>query len=99
MKDMEINKILTTSMDSPAKKKGLANDPIADFKKILMQSTGEVNSQLSQADQSIQEMALGRMDIHNAMVDMEKASISFRLMMQVRNKIIAAYEEIMRMQF
>jgi len=43
-------------------------------------------------------MDLGRTDIHTAMVDMEKAGISFRLVMQVRNKMISAYEEVMRMQ-
>jgi len=38
------------------------------------------------------------MDIHQAMVAMEQANVSFRLMVQVRNKMMAAYEEIMRMQ-
>ncbi len=99
MKDIGINNVLATSLNTPGKKKGLASDPIGDFKKVLMQSTGEVNRQLAKADQSIQEMALGKMDIHDAMIDVEKASISFRLMMQVRNKILAAYDEIMRMQF
>jgi len=44
-------------------------------------------------------MVLGEKDIHEAMIDIEKANISFRLMMQVRNKLLSAYEEIMRMQF
>ena len=39
------------------------------------------------------------MDVHNAMIAVEKADISFQLMMQVRNKIVAAYQEISRMQF
>jgi flagellar hook-basal body complex protein FliE len=37
-------------------------------------------------------------DIHKTMIKMEKAEISFQLMMAVRNKIITAYETIMRMQ-
>jgi len=37
-------------------------------------------------------------DIHNTMIAIEKADLTFQLMMQVRNKIISAYEEIMRMQ-
>jgi flagellar hook-basal body complex protein FliE len=38
-------------------------------------------------------------DVHSAMIAVEKADLSFQLMMQVRNKIVSAYEEISRMQF
>lgn len=38
-------------------------------------------------------------DVHTAMIAVEKADLSFQLMMQVRNKIVAAYQEISRMQF
>lgn len=37
-------------------------------------------------------------DIHRAMVALQQADVSFQLMMQIRNKLIAAYEEIQRMQ-
>jgi flagellar hook-basal body complex protein FliE len=37
-------------------------------------------------------------DLHNVMIAIEKADLTFQLMMQLRNKIISAYEEIMRMQ-
>ena len=39
------------------------------------------------------------MDVHTAMIAVEKADLSFQLMMQVRNKIVSAYQEISRMQF
>lgn len=38
-------------------------------------------------------------DVHRALIAVEKADLSFQLMMQVRNKIVSAYEEISRMQF
>lgn len=38
-------------------------------------------------------------DVHSALIAVEKADLSFQLMMQVRNKIVSAYEEISRMQF
>ena len=38
-------------------------------------------------------------DVHSAMIAVEQADLSFQLMMQVRNKIVAAYQEISRMQF
>jgi len=37
-------------------------------------------------------------DIHGTMIALEKADISMRLMLQVRNKLVSAYEEVMRMQ-
>jgi flagellar hook-basal body complex protein FliE len=37
-------------------------------------------------------------DIHNTMITLQKAEVSFELMMQVRNKIVAAYEQIRTMQ-
>jgi flagellar hook-basal body complex protein FliE len=43
-------------------------------------------------------MVLGKKDIHEAMAAIEQANLSLRMVIQVRNKMIAAYEEIMRMQ-
>jgi len=44
-------------------------------------------------------MQNGGQDLHNVMIAVEKADISFQLMMQVRNKIVNAYQEISRLQF
>jgi flagellar hook-basal body complex protein FliE len=41
----------------------------------------------------------GGTDVHTALIAVEKADLSFQLMMQVRNKIVSAYQEISRMQF
>ncbi len=75
------------------------SDPFSDFKKALGKSVEELNRLSNEADLRVQEMLTGEKDIHEAMIAMEKAGISLRLMIQVRNKILAAYEEIMRMQF
>lgn len=62
---------------------------------------------LDQADQ-LKQAADGKVaqvlagnggDVHSAMIAVEKADLSFQLMLQVRNKIVAAYQEISRMQF
>jgi len=37
--------------------------------------------------------------VHSAMIAVEKADLSFQMMLQVRNKIVAAYQEISRMNF
>jgi flagellar hook-basal body complex protein FliE len=69
------------------------------FGAFLEGSIAEVNNLQQQADQAIQDLAIGKeTDLHHTMIALEKAEVSFKLMMQVRNKIITAYEEIMRMQ-
>ena len=69
------------------------------FLDTLKESIEKVNDLQKQADVASSELVSGsNTDIVQTMVTMEKADISFRLMMQVRNKIIQAYEEIMRMQ-
>jgi flagellar hook-basal body complex protein FliE len=69
------------------------------FGSMLKDAIQEVNKLQQEADLSVKQLAGGQpIDIHQTMIAMEKAEISFQMMMQVRNKIIAAYEEIMRMQ-
>ncbi len=69
------------------------------FSDVLSNIVGEVNKQQIEADDAVARVELDdSASIHEAIIAMEKASISFRTMMQVRNKIIEAYEEIMRMQ-
>jgi flagellar hook-basal body complex protein FliE len=50
------------------------------------------------ADQAVRDLATGKnQDIHNTMIAMKKAEISFELVMQIRNKLMSAYDEIRRM--
>jgi flagellar hook-basal body complex protein FliE len=98
MEDLRIGKISPLPPGPAEFEKAAPHDPISDFKKILGKSVEEVDKLLTEANESAGEMVAGRMDIHQAMVAMEQANVSFRLMIQVRNKMMAAYEEIMRMQ-
>ncbi len=51
-----------------------------------------------EADKTVTEVASGKTDnIHQAMVAMEKADVSFKLMVEARNRIVKAYEEILKM--
>jgi len=60
---------------------------------------GEVNELQQKAEQAIQQLAgEGKGDLQETMIAIEKADVSFRLMMQIRNKVLEAYQEIMRMQ-
>jgi flagellar hook-basal body complex protein FliE len=61
-------------------------------------------NQVNDLSQDSQEQVTGllqgdRQDLHNVMIAVEKADIAFQLMMQVRNKIVNAYEEVSKMQF
>ncbi len=71
----------------------------ASFGEMLKDAISEVNQLTTEADTAIQrQIASGETtDLHATIVALEKAEISFQLMMQIRNKIVKAYEEIMRM--
>ena len=98
MDDLQVSKISSFRGEKAVSERSEAPNILGDFQKILKRSVEEVDGLAKEANQSVQEMAAGRMDVHQAMVSLEKANLSFRLMVQVRNKMMAAYEEIMRMQ-
>lgn len=67
--------------------------------KFFSELVSKVNDMQVHSDQSIQALASGEnKNLHEVMISMEKASISFLFMSQVRNKAIEAYQEVMRMQ-
>ncbi len=69
------------------------------FGQMLTDSIEKVNEAQLKADSSIKELAAGRTkNIHETMLQIENADASLKLMMQVRNKVLDAYKEIMRMQ-
>jgi flagellar hook-basal body complex protein FliE len=69
------------------------------FGEILSESVGEVQRLEQEADLTIRKLVAGEIkDVTEAMVAIEKADVSFQTMMAVRNKIVQAYEEVMRMQ-
>jgi len=67
--------------------------------KFFSELVSKVNTMQIQSDQAVQGFATGEnTNLHEVMISMEKASISFQFMSQVRNKAVEAYQEIMRMQ-
>jgi flagellar hook-basal body complex protein FliE len=92
MKIEHLTKPAITDISSPQKSD-------KSFSNMLKESVEKVNALQKQADDAISDLIVGNnKDIVQTMIMMEKADISFRLMTQVRNKIVQAYEEIMRMQ-
>lgn len=69
------------------------------FGDFIKELAHDANASQLNADAKLQDVAAGRnKDIHGAVLAMEKADVQFRLLSQVRNKVIEAYREIMRMQ-
>jgi flagellar hook-basal body complex protein FliE len=69
------------------------------FGNMLVRSLDDVNQLKLKADEAVENLAAGKQkDIHATMIALEKADIAFQLLMQIRNKIISAYETIMRTQ-
>ena len=70
-----------------------------DFEQVLSDALKDVNKAQVESNVQIQNMLSGDIqDVHTAMIAVQKADLSFQMMMQVRNKLIDAYQEIMRMQ-
>jgi flagellar hook-basal body complex protein FliE len=70
------------------------------FGEVLHNAINEVNQLQKQSSEEIQKLMTGEVnDIHTALIAVQKADLSFQTMMQIRNKIVQAYQEIMRMQF
>lgn len=69
------------------------------FADVLKDSIQKVNNIQGEADQAIKGLSTGQVNnIHETMIAIEKANLSFNMMVQVRNKLVQAYEEIMRTQ-
>jgi flagellar hook-basal body complex protein FliE len=71
----------------------------ASFGDVLKNAISTANDLQKASDQEIQKLMTGEtQDLHTTMIAVQKADLSFQMMMQVRNKLVQAYQEIMRMQ-
>ena len=72
----------------------------ADFSQILKGSIDKVNQTQQQAEQMAEKLAAGdtTQNLHEVMIALQTASVSFQEMVQVRNKLVTAYQDVMNMQ-
>tara|TARA_B100000686_G_scaffold349174_1_gene441920 strand:+ start:700 stop:1008 length:309 start_codon:yes stop_codon:yes gene_type:complete len=69
------------------------------FSETLEESLNQVNVLQNDADSAIEDLSTGKShSIHETMISVNKADIAFRMTMQVRNKIVEAYQEVLRLQ-
>ena len=90
-------RILPAEIESAAARFRPTGGGFADTLRGAMDEMGQLSSQ---AETKVAGVLEGNgVDVHSALIAVEKADLSFQLMMQVRNKIVSAYQEISRMQF
>lgn len=74
--------------------------PAGDFAGTLGSAMEKVDDLQAAADQKVTDLLAGNgPDVHAAALSVERASLAFDLMLQVRNKVVGAYQEISRLQF
>lgn len=98
---LEKGRTVTESRDSQIK--GQVGSPLQpegkSFAETLKDAVQTTNQMQKDSDQAMTDLATGKTkNIADVMIRAEKADISLKLMVQVRNKIIEAYQEIMKMQ-
>jgi flagellar hook-basal body complex protein FliE len=83
----------------PALASGAVSAP-APFADLLTEAVGEVQHLETQAKSAIEGLISGKgVDVHEAMIAAQKAGMGFELMLSVRNKALAAYQQVLGMQF
>jgi flagellar hook-basal body complex protein FliE len=74
-------------------------DGTSAFGRWFTQQVGEVNGKIAESDRQLQALASGEaQNLHQVMISLEDARLSFQLLAQVRNRVLEAYQDIMRMQ-
>ena len=74
-------------------------EPAQGFGKWFAEEITSVNDKLVSADKQIRQLATGEtQNLHDVMIQLEEARLSFQLLMQVRNHALEAYQEILRTQ-
>lgn len=89
-----VNKISLNTETLP--KKINRRDP--EFAERIKAAVGDVNSKQHTADDAIEKVIKGEMGLHEGMMTIGKAETSLKILAQVRNKVMTAYNEVMRMQ-
>lgn len=103
MSQMDINDVLAQMrvlQGQAVQKKPASEEPTTDFAALLRNSIDLVNETQQQAGNLAKAFEHGEAEIPltEVMVSLQKASVSFQAMVQVRNKLVEAYKDIMNMQ-
>jgi flagellar hook-basal body complex protein FliE len=95
MTDLKISGIGGIGNPTPVKNPDKAGG--AGFEDILKDAVGKISQVQKDAETAVRELSSGG-DVTNAVISMERANMTFQLMVEARNRLLTAYDEIMRMQ-
>jgi flagellar hook-basal body complex protein FliE len=71
----------------------------SDFGQMISKGIGEVNEQLLASQTDLQRLATGDVqNLHQIMIRLEESRMSFQLLLQVRNRLLEAYQDVLKMQ-
>ena len=101
MNNLDINQVLTQMRVTrdQARSTAIQTESPVDFQALLKESIDKVNDTQMQANKLAQSFEAGASDVSLAevMISLQKASVSFQAMTQVRNKLVEAYKDVMNM--
>ncbi len=90
---------ISSLLDGVSSKKNVVNNDSGDFSKVLEKSLSEVNGLQKDSQKAMSDMATGAVkDLHQAAIAIDKAELSMKMMLEIRNKALNAYKEISRTQ-
>ena len=97
---MSIEAIAPVLADAaPSTAVGIARTPATDFADLLGEGLAKTDASLKTADTQLRQLAAGAdIPVHDVMISMEKARLNLMLVVEVRNRVIEGYQELMRMQ-
>jgi len=98
--DSAISSVISSPVSITSEVPSVSGPSSTGFGDVLRNAVDKVQQAQGEASQSVNNLLEGNgEDLHKAMIAVEKADLSFQLMMEVRNKIISAYQEVSRMNF
>ena len=100
--DQMLSMLRATAAQAGGRSSGTQTAPAegADFAEVLKNSIDKVNETQQQAETMAANFAAGdgNSNLHEVMLSLQKANVSFQEMVQVRNKLVSAYHDVMNMQ-
>ena len=98
MNNLSILNNIQKAVPQPAAPSTSEKSSGSSFGNVLEDAIKQVNSLETNSQTEVNKFLTEDTDIHSVMMALEKADISFQVMMQVRNKIVQAYQELMKSQ-
>ena len=88
------------SAPEPLPTDAVSGTPSADaFAKALASELTEMNSSVQSAELAMHDLAVGKpLQLHDVMISLERARVSVQTFVQIRNKLVESYQDLMRMQ-